>query len=48
MSKNELYEEMSKVLTEYETDDNKDVYANLQDMYKVLSTVKNNWEVLTK
>lgn len=38
---------IAKVLEEYETDDNKDVYANVQDMSELLRALKANWHRLT-
>ena len=43
----ELYDELCRVLTEYETGEpEKDVYWYAQDFYEVLVKIQSNWEKL--
>jgi hypothetical protein len=45
MKKNDLYDEMCHLLTDYETGENGVVDAD--DLYEMLVKVQNNWEELT-
>ena len=45
MQKNELYDELSRVLTDYETGENGVIDES--DLYEMLVKVQNNWEELT-
>lgn len=46
MNKMEIYDELCRIITEYEEDDKKDVYDNLQDMHDILVKIQNNWETV--
>lgn len=46
MNKQEIYDELCRVITEYEEDNNKNVYDNLQDMYNIMVEIQNNWETV--
>lgn len=47
MQKNELYDELSRVLTDYETQDEEGFVVDEEDLYKMLVKIQNNWEELT-
>ena len=47
MKKNELYDELSKVLTDYETQDENGIVVDEKDLYEMLVKIQNNWEELT-
>ncbi len=47
MKKNELYDELSKVLTDYETQDEKGIVVTAEDLYGMLVKIQNNWEEMT-
>lgn len=47
MQKNELYDELSRVLTDYERQDGEDFIVDADDLYGMLVKVQNNWEELT-
>lgn len=44
--KNELYDELSRLLTEYEESDidNLDAFDWLEEMYDMLVKIQNNWD----
>lgn len=42
MQKNDIYDELSHVLTDYEEDN-----AGADDLYEMLVKIQNNWEELT-
>ena len=43
MQKNDIYDEMCHLLTDYELDDN----VSAEDFYDMLVKIQNNWEELT-
>jgi len=44
MTKKEIYDNLCRILTEYEQDDNKSMESNLLDMYDILVEIQNAWE----
>lgn len=44
--KNELYDEMCRLLTDYENPDKTDFVPNDKDFYKFLVKLQNSWESL--
>lgn len=44
MDKNQVYDELCHLLTDYETGDNE---VNSADLYEMLVKIQNNWEELT-
>lgn len=44
MQKNDLYDELSRVLTDYETGENGEISE--ADLYEMLVRIQNNWEEL--
>ena len=49
IQKNEIYDQMSKLLTEYEEDKGgKDLHKNYEmDLYLMLVKIQNSWEEIT-
>ena len=47
MQKNDLYDEVCRVLTDYEQQDGEDFIVDADDLYQMLVKVQNNWEELT-
>lgn len=45
MQKNDIYDEMCHLLTDYETGENGEVSS--ADLYEMLVKIQNNWEELT-
>ena len=46
-NKNELYDELSKLLTEYENPEDDTLRVTEKDLYKMLCEIQSEWEYLT-
>lgn len=47
MQKNELYDEMCHILTDYENEGDATLPVSKEDLYNMLVKIQNNWEELT-
>ena len=47
MQKNELYDELSRILTDYEIPEEGQDPVTEYDLYELLVKIQNNWEELT-